>query len=861
MNAAALEGVSVIRRFYRASPTAHTTQVREHTEDQCLSAPVHQTPRLPVPPWFRFVSAGALACLLAASTPALAQLPERPPLGSTLTVDTLGILPAPGNLFSLLDTAVPDVIADRIDTGGLSAGDAARVGAHGSTWTQTFFKIGDIDVTDPRGTGAPLLLPGVDTWERVDVVTGLMRLDETAPGLAVTLTPRSPLSNWATSGLLVVSPPAFNAAGDVGSHPSIARLNSWLQGNVLAGGPIVPAKLGLFATVDATRSTHFVRAGPEIIDSNVASAFVNLTATPKATDQIRLIGWLQRARDPIQNHAALGRPNTGEQRLGFHGQGAWTHELADKDGGLRISAGYTTRNRSNSLTPPAFVVVERLRDGPIPDLLDAGPGLDRTWSVSAQIHGGFATESGPGTRVAIVAGLDVAGASTTAQSSFAGVVGELLDGIPARLWQFTDPPDISRWRSRTISGYAGITGFAAPRVTVNGGLRIEATRGFQSDNEVVKWNRALGRAGAHWLISERAWNLAAFGQYGRYGHRLPLRDLASGDPTAPTATVWRWTAPVGTTTLQPSGIGPMFQRMGPGSGGDPTFSAIDPDLKQPYLHEIITGFESRPHPSTFVRLVAIGRREHHLLGVVDTGVPESTYTTVGVPDPGVDLVGTQDDFTLQFYNRSPATFGADRYLLTNPLDHDTSFVGADLTIQTRIRRWLAMAGITAGRSEALSANRGFGPLENDAGLLGEVFIDPNARDHAQGRVFTERGYTIKLAQAFHFNRDVDLGLVARYQDGQHFARLVILEDLNQGAEAVRAFRNGRTRFTFSMTVDARVQKTFRVNNRRINAILDAYNVFNQSLEVEEFQVSGAMSRLTTAVQPPRVIQLGIRIPF
>ena len=34
--------------------------------------------------------------------------------------------------------------------------------------------------------------------------------------------------------------------------------------------------------------------------------------------------------------------------------------------------------------------------------------------------------------------------------------------------------------------------------------------------------------------------------------------------------------------------------------------------------------------------------------------------------------------------------------------------------------------------------------------------------------------------------DVDVGLIARYQDGQHFARLVIMEGLNQGAEAVRA---------------------------------------------------------------------------
>ena len=117
---------------------------------------------------------------------------ERPPLGAAVTVGPLGALPAAGNLFSLLDTLVPDVIADRIDAGGTGAGSPARVGAHGSTWTQTIFRVGDADITSLSGTGAPLLMPGVDVWEYVDVATGLMPLDVSAPGMAVTLTPRRP---------------------------------------------------------------------------------------------------------------------------------------------------------------------------------------------------------------------------------------------------------------------------------------------------------------------------------------------------------------------------------------------------------------------------------------------------------------------------------------------------------------------------------------------------------------------------------------------------------------------------------------------------------------------------------------------
>ena len=95
-----------------------------------------------------------------------------------------------------------------------------------------------------------------------------------------------------------------------------------------------------------------------------------------------------------------------------------------------------------------------------------------------------------------------------------------------------------------------------------------------------------------------------------------------------------------------------------------------------------------------------------------------------------------------------------------------------------------------------------------------MYVDPNRAGHAQGRLFTERGYTIKTAASYPFPHDTTFGLIGRYQDGQHFARLVILQGLNQGAEAVRAFRNGRTRFTFSMTVDARLQKGFTIGGHR-----------------------------------------------
>jgi TonB dependent receptor-like, beta-barrel len=797
-----------------------------------------------------------------AQTPPTAQTPqtprERPPLGAVMTAGPIGALPAAANLFSLLDTLVPDVIADRIDAGGTGAESPARVGAHGSTWTQTVFRVGDADITSLSGSGTPLLMPGVDVWEHIEVATGLMPLDVSAPGMAVTLMPRRPGELWTRSLQLMGAPPAFSGGSATASPPTITRLGSFRHANVFMSGPLVAEKLGALVSANWIRSSYYERSHPAALDASLGSAFVNLTSTPTPSDEIRMIGWGQRTRDAVPNRFLFNQPAAGEQNLGLHGQAAWQHGLADGDAGFRAFGSYTLGRRTSDLVAPRSVIVERLDDGPVPALVDAGVGTDRTWSAGARLNRSAGAH-------AVLAGVDLAGGSTTRQSTFAGRVGELVNGLAARIWDFTDPAAESLWRQRSFAAFVGDTAALGPRLTINGGLRFESIRGSAASHDAtISWHSLLPRAGFHWWMLD-FWQLSSFGQYGRYAHRLPLADLAYGDPTAPTANVSRWTIPAGRlptlAALATQPVGPVIQRLGPGSAGDASFSSIDPALKRPYMDELVLGFEARPRQNTFLRIAAIGRLEDRLVGVVDVGVPASTYTIIGVPDMGIDVPVSGDDQILRFYNRSPATYGADRYLLTNPSDHAGSFVGVDMIGTVRRQRYFFLWGLTAGRSEGLAANRGFGPLENDAGLLGEVFVNPNARGFAQGRVFTERGYTVKLSSSYQFPRDTTFGLIGRYQDGQHFARLVVLPGLNQGAEANRAFRNGRTRFTFTMTVDARLQKGFAVGGHRMTAIVDAYNVFNQFLQIEEIAVSGATSRQTSAIQPPIAVHVGIRIPF
>ena len=716
---------------------------------------------------------------------------EHPPLGSVITADALAHLPSSSSLYSLIDASMPEVVGDRIDSGGLTTGDSGRLGAHGNSWTQATFTLNGVDITAPGGSGTPLLVPGVDAWDRVDVATGLLPVEVNSPGFAVLLTPRRPSAAWTRTFEIMGSPGWLNAHNEDANPPPISRLDTWANVNVSAGGPITPGRLGLFLTATGTRSSRFDRGETQSAGSSLASMFGHLVFTPNPADHVGIVLWAERASYPFESRLAWGQPDASTDDVAGHIQMRWDR-LVGNGTTWSVSASATGRSRSRNLLPTDTVTVEALRDGTVPQVAlggTTGPGSERTWSVGVQMRPA-GIEYGNRHHTVLV-GAEASGASEQRDPMFPIRVGELVNGLPARVWDFS-ASTASSWHNTTVALYVGDGLDLTPRVHVDLGLRFEAINGSADMGTTgVSWRDLLPRAGVRWEMFDK-WHVTSLINYGRYGYRLPLGDLAWGDASAPVANVFRWTG----TPLASGGFGPVIQRYGPGTSGDPTFSGIDPNLQRPYMDDVTLGIESRPRPSALFRIVGVARRESNMIGVVDTGAPLSSYTTVLVSDPGVDLLKSNDDKEIPVYSRRPSTFGADRYLLTNPADDQTTFVGVELLGQVRLDRLFFVMGFTAGRSEGIAASRGFLATENDAGLLGEAFINPNARTNAQGRLFTERGYTAKIATVYHFAKDVTLGLEARYMDGQHFARLVIVEGLNQGPEVVRAFQNGKIRFTY-----------------------------------------------------------------
>jgi hypothetical protein len=512
------------------------------------------------------------------------------------------------------------------------------------------------------------------------------------------------------------------------------------------------------------------------------------------------------------------------------------------DGGRwRLFAGLTQQKTEPAAGGPSL---ERLMDGPVPQRAASVERHDHLWTIGGRGARAFEQH-------AVTYGFDVDRGSTSYQA-FDGEIYESVNGVPARLWRFA--PQAGRSRRHALE----LTAFAADHITFNdhlsGDMAMRLSSGHGAARDATR--------GINWTSIEPLLNLRvkigtplqleSFIGISRVTDRLRLNLLAAGDPHAEVAEVYRWDG---------SAIGSLIARAGPGSGGSEALSSIDPDIKRPGTDELRIGAASQPWRSLRLSVTGVARRQRPLVNLINNGVTSADYVVSMIPDPNGDLEKPDDDQMLPVYNRKPESFGADRYLLTNP-NIDASDVGNVIVAgEWQSEHVMIAAGGTAQFSVAPGVNRGYTAIENDPGLLGEAFADPNASTYARGQLFNDRAYTIKVMSVLKLPREITLGAIARYQDGQPFSRVQIAAGLNQGPEVIQAFGRGRSRFTFRSTLDLRLSKRLIVHERALDLVAEVYNLVNMANEVEEYVVTGPRFREVTAVQPPRSLHLGVRVAF
>jgi hypothetical protein len=388
---------------------------------------------------------------------------------------------------------------------------------------------------------------------------------------------------------------------------------------------------------------------------------------------------------------------------------------------------------------------------------------------------------------------------------------------------------------------------------------MESTRGSARGGEAISWQSLSPRLAGRWLV-QREGRVALFGGYARYQHRLPLDYFAYGDPAAPAGRVYRWNDVNADRLPQDGERGALVAFTGPCcTAAGPV--RIDPDLQQPHTRESAAGFDLRIRGWS-LRAQAVYREEYDLIASVNTGVTPEDHVLRYIGDLGEPFRDPPEVRLLPVYDREPSSFGRDASMLTNPGAHSAEYLGYDLVVEGTIARRLRTRVEGAlYHGWAMGGYRGFRPTENDHGVVGELFENPNARTGARGNTFLDRTYVVKWWASYEAPGQYVATAVARYQDGQPFGRVAIVPDLNQGAEAIYGFRPGRSRFTFTGSLDARFEKTVRIGRTRIIGALEVFNLLNMTEEVEEHVATDPSFRRPTAVQPPRAARAALRLVF
>jgi hypothetical protein len=779
----------------------------------------------------------AAAVILSVAASARAQppsVPEQPLLGSTFAAGVLRDLPTGNNVFAVAETIQLEAISDLFTAGGLNVARAPKAGALLNSWTQTQYRIGDVSITDPRAGGTPLMLPFLPLWDRVTVATGAMGLDDSAPGLSISLEPPRPGATWLRSAEGSFSGSALVSRVS-GAVPAVDRVDQWQDANVMVSGPVT-GRVGLAAAGSWRNLSHVAAPGAASID-RVASGFAHVVFAATPRDDIRALGWLQRGSTAALTDTAVHVQATWERRDPV--RLSW-----------RVFGGYTGRDRTTPLT--TTLIVDSLESDAVSDLVDTGAGAARRWIAGARVAPGRTRRLPSFIPFFIPSfGVDVDGAEVRLAPNAIARINELVNGVPARAWMYRNSGSTDVRGLTTFAAFAD-EHVASGRLTLDLGIRFESVHGDANGAERgISWTTWLPRAMVRLHLFDTA-NVAGAAGYRRTAYQPPLNVLAVGDPAAPVADIARWNG---------TSIGPLVARVGPGTGGDAAFAQIDPKLRRPTTDELVLALQSRPTTGIQLELARVTKREQPLLGFVDTGVTASEYSSFQVPDPSFLPGNLQGAPFVAVLNRPAGAYGRDRYLLTNQTGEAAKSWALEATVRANTDRLMLLFGLGLTWAKGPAAAVGFLPTQNDQNVLGNLLVDANSATEVRGQLFQDRSHIGKIAGIYRFPARFTLGAILRYADGQPFARLVVVPDLTQGPTAVRSYANGGTAFTYVGTLDIRVQKAFTAGRADVTALLDLYNLPNKGNEVTEYVVSGPMFRTPTALQPPRTAVAGLRVSF
>ncbi|HJX90778.1 MAG TPA: carboxypeptidase regulatory-like domain-containing protein [Pyrinomonadaceae bacterium] len=781
-------------------------------------------------------------------------------------------LPTTRRIWSLIENQETSTVTDPLDTGGLQTGRLSLFGARGVSWTENGYSMNGFDVTDPYLPGRPITDPDFDALADVTVVRSAKPASFSGSGVNLLLTTlQAPPGLHGTARAFYSNHALQSDNMDAGlvqlgfSGPERLRYLVDASGQLSGKLPLSDAPFFISLSTQQLSKTLGGFAAP--IDAHVYHLLTRFTAFSRGSKQLNLLYAGQHlfnsreGADPRIAPSATCRGNDNYQQF----QVRWT-SLPSASSTLELGLGVAHASLSSGLQPGTSTISTI----DLPQLTETGAapfsfaGTRTRYQSNAQLlvvhNGTFGSHS-----VVLGAAFDRSNI-TNRWSALGGIEQILVDGVGAEVVQWNTPTQarqhVTQFAVFVQDAWRPVEWLAVPF-----GVRLENSSGQSaSASNRINWTTIEPRVG--FVIRLPVTGFVLRGGFARYGHVLQGNYLDFGNAFALGGQVLEWQDASGDRQAQSQEIDRLLRVFGG------PYSAVAQNVRRPLSDEITVEL-TKQFGDRFVTRVRFFRRDdRRLVGIVNSGVPFSSYVPTLVIDPGNDgMPGTADDQSLTLFDRKPAALGEDFFVLTNPTGYRGSAKGFEIEmLRPFARHWQAAVNFAAMHT-SFPTNPGNGVFQNDPGFIitdQSVFAasnaDPNTLLFATGRTYFDRGFTGNLSAYYEAPYGMRLGVVARYYDGLVFGRMLFVNGFEQGPFFVRATPRGdfgAFRTEFNSTLDLNVARTFDTKGSKVSLTIDVFNLLNLNNNTLESDLTSPnfAKRIPLAIQSPRTFRLGVSWEF
>ncbi len=229
----------------------------------------------------------------------------------------------------------------------------------------------------------------------------------------------------------------------------------------------------------------------------------------------------------------------------------------------------------------------------------------------------------------------------------------------------------------------------------------------------------------------------------------------------------------------------------------------------------------------------------------------------------VAAVDPFDNQPVTFYNQLDTT--ATRSYIVNPPGADRQYDGFEVNLKKRYAHGWAL-----NASYVYANSRGLIDTQRGSQSLGTspLFANPNQHINMDGRLELERRHQFKLTGLLKGPLGINISGYFRAMSGRRFNRSIRSVDLglglNQGRETISAEARGTRGYPALVALDARLEKSFKINSMSLSIFVDCFNVFNNNTAQAYVTTSSNPSQeflRVRAIQDPRIFRLGARFEF